>query len=222
MTQIDAAEVALRLAVVRQRIVDAGGHLDGPRAVEVVAVTKTFGVEAIRAARDAGCRAVGENYAQELSAKWAELDDTESRPSAHFIGRLQSNKIRSIAPIVDLWQTVDRASVVDELGRRCRDARVLIQVNAAGEEGKGGCRPDEVDALMGHAGDAGVEVLGFMTVGPTSGTAEDARPAFALVRELCDRWDLPICSMGMSHDLEVAVEEGSNMVRIGTALFGAR
>lgn len=220
--RIDGAVVARRLDAIRERIRAAGGHLDGPHAVRVVAVTKTFGVDAVRAARDAGCDAIGENYAQELAGKWSELDPFEVRPEVHFIGRLQSNKVRLLAPIVDLWQTVDRSSLVDALALRAPSARILLQVNTTGEEGKGGCRPDEVADLARRAGEQGLRVEGLMTVGPTGGGPDAARPGFALVRELCDRLGLAVCSMGMSDDLEVAVEEGSTMVRVGTALFGTR
>lgn len=222
MTSIDTALVRARLTEVHDRIRAAGGRLDGPDGVTVVAVTKTFGVDAIRAARDAGCRAIGENYAQELAAKWAELADDAERPEAHFIGRLQSNKIRLVADVVDLWQSVDRPSLVDGIAARAPGARVLLQVAATGEEGKGGCPPTELERLRDHALDRGLRLEGLMTVGPTAGGPEHARAGFALVRGLCDRWGLSVCSMGMSHDLEVAVQEGSTMVRVGTALFGAR
>lgn len=222
MTMVDERVVAERLAAVRNRIVTAGGVMDGPRAVTIVAVTKTFGIDAVRAARNAGCGAIGENYAQELSAKWADLDPDEERPEVHFIGRLQSNKVRQIASIVDVWQSVDRVSLVEALATRVPGARILVQVNTTGEPAKGGCPADEVPGLVVTARDAGLDVIGLMTVGPTDATPEAARSGFALVRSLCDDAGLAVCSMGMSHDLEVAVEEGSTMVRIGTALFGPR
>ena len=205
--------VADALAEVHARILTAGG-----RDVAVVAVTKGFGADAIDAALAAGCTRIGENYAQELLAKRAALAAAE----VHFIGRLQSNKIRSLAGVVQLYESVDRLSVVHELARRDPGARILVQVNATGEPGKGGCPPADTPSLVGHAIDSGLDVRGLMTVGPTSGSAPDARAAFRTVRALADRLGLVECSMGMTADLEVAVQEGSTEVRVGTALFGPR
>lgn len=222
MTGVDPVEVAARVAEVRERIVAAGGASSGPHAVRIVAVTKTFGIDAVRAAQAAGCDAIGENYAQELVAKMAALAVDEPRPEVHFIGRIQSNKVRSLADVVDVWQSVDRASVVHEIARRAPGSRLLIQVNATGETDKGGCAPDAVEALLGEATAQGLAVLGLMTVGPTDGDTDLTRAAFAATRTLCDDLGLSVCSMGMTHDLEIAVEEGATMVRVGTALFGRR
>jgi pyridoxal phosphate enzyme (YggS family) len=222
VTVIDPAEVAMRLAEARRRIVAAGGAVSGPRAVRVVAVTKTFGPDAVRAALASGCDAVGENYAQELVAKMAAFGPQEPRPEVHFIGRLQSNKVRSLVPVVDVWQSVDRASVVHEIARRAPGARILLQVNATGETGKGGCAPADVGALVATATTSGLHVIGLMTVGPTDGDPGATREAFSTTRGLCDDLGLEVCSMGMTHDLDIAVEEGATMVRLGTALFGTR
>jgi PLP dependent protein len=140
----------------------------------------------------------------------------------HFIGRLQSNKVRTLAGVVDVWETVDRSRLVAELARRASGARVLVQVDTTAEPGKGGCPLAGVPALVAEAADAGLQVEGLMTVGPTEGGPEAARPGFRAVRRLVDKFGLPACSMGMSDDLDVAVEEGSTEVRVGTALFGAR
>jgi len=210
--------VAHNVHAVRERIAAAGG-----RDVRLVAVTKTFGADAIRAAMAAGCDAIGENYAQELVTK---LHDVESHPEVHFIGQLQSNKVRMIAPLVDVYESVDRESLAVEIARRAPGAVVLIQVHTqtgAGDgAGKGGCQPADVPALVERVTSLGLHVAGLMTVGPTEGGPEAARPGFRQVRSLADRLGLVICSMGMSDDLEVAVEEGSTQVRIGSALFGAR
>ena len=214
MPGFDAASVAESLQRVRDRIAAAGGD----ESVAVLAVTKGFDAEAIEAALAAGCTAIGENYAQELLAKRAALAAAE----VHFIGRLQSNKVRSLAGVVQVYESVDRLSVIHELARRDPGARILVQVNATGETGKGGCAPDDTASLVGHAIDSGLDVRGLMTVGPTFGPPSDARPAFRTVRALADRLGLVECSMGMTADLEVAVEEGSTEVRVGTALFGPR
>jgi pyridoxal phosphate enzyme (YggS family) len=222
MNEIDPVEVAERVAEARARIAAAGGDLSGPLAVRIVAVTKTFGADAVRAAVAAGCDAIGENYAQELVAKMASFGPGEPRPQVHFIGRIQSNKVRTLVDVVDVWQSVDRVSVVNEIARRAPAASILVQVNATGEPDKGGCAPDVVVELVGTATSSGLTVLGLMTVGPTHGDAVATRTAFSTTRRLCDDLGLEVCSMGMTHDLEIAVEEGATMVRLGTALFGRR
>ena len=211
---IDASLVAERVAALRQRIERAGGH-----DVALLAVTKTFGPDAIVAARAAGCDGIGENKAQELIGKVDGLDDL---PPVHFIGRLQSNKVRSLAPWVSVWESVDRTSIADAIAARAPGATVLVQVNATGESDKGGIPVGEAAALVTHCGELGLQVAGLMTVGPTEGGPEAARPAFRVVRGLCDELGLAVCSMGMTGDLDVAVEEGSTEVRVGSALFGPR
>ena len=206
--------VAQRLADVRARIALAGGT-----DVTVLPVTKTFGIEACFAAYQAGCPNVGENYAQEVVSKLGAVD----RPfGVHFIGQLQTNKVRQLAPIISVYESVDRPSLVSELAKRVPGASVLIQVAALAEPGKGGCALTEVSALVAAAQEAGLDVRGLMTVGPTTGGSEQAREGFRAVRQLMERLGLRVCSMGMTDDLEVAVQEGSTQVRVGSALFGER
>jgi pyridoxal phosphate enzyme (YggS family) len=207
-------DIAERLQRVRQQIVDAGGT-----NVEVLAVTKGHGIEAIHAAAAAGLTGIGENYAQELVAKVGEavLD-----VSVHFIGQLQTNKVRQVASIVDVYETVDRPALIAEIAKRAPGAHVLIQVDTTGEAGKGGCAPAEVEPLVGRSLAAGLVVDGLMTVGPTEGGAEAGRAGFRVVRGLCDDLGLGTCSMGMTDDFIVAVQEGSTRVRLGSALFGMR
>lgn len=212
---IEPAAVAERLERVRARIRAAGGGDD----VTVVAVTKGFGVDALEAAVAVGITDIGENYAQELVSKLEAL--SVPRPHVHFIGRLQRNKVRLLVPHVDLWQSVDRRSVLDEIARRAPGAAVLVQVNVSDEPQKGGCERAEVDALVEAARSGGLDVRGLMAVGP-AGDPETARPGFRWLRQRCDDLGLAVCSMGMTDDLEVAVAEGATMVRIGTALFGPR
>ena len=163
---------------------------------------------------------IGENYAQELLTKSSAASGAGL--VIHFVGRLQSNKVRLVAPVVAVWETLDRSSLVDEIARRSPGATVLIQVNTTGEPDKGGCPPEEVAALLARARAAGLVVDGLMTVGPTGAGPEAARPGFRLVRRMVDDLGLASCSMGMTDDLEVAVEEGTTRVRLGTALFGPR
>ena len=214
---MDQRSVSEAVASLRKRIANAGG-VD----VALVGVTKTFGAEAWRFAKVAGCDAIGENYAQEVVAKAAEVASAGRLP-VHFIGQLQSNKIRQLAGIVDVWQSVDRLSLLTEIAKRSpQSAQVLLQVNVTGEEGKGGCLPAEVGELSRAAQDLGIDVLGLMTVGPTNEDPIVTRITFRTLRTLVNEHGLQQCSMGMTGDLEIAVEEGSTMVRVGSALFGNR
>lgn len=188
--------------------------------VAVVGVTKGFGADAIEAAVAAGCDAVGESYAQELLDKRTTV--ARLSPEVHFIGRLQRNKVRQLTDLVDVWSSLDRASVIDEVAKRAPGARILVQVDTTDDPAKGGCAVDEVSVLVGQARDRGLVVDGLMTVGPTGLDAESARSGFRRVRALVDDIGLSVCSMGMSGDIEVAVQEGSTQVRVGTALFGER
>ena len=213
---IDEAAVARRLAQLREQL--ARGARRGP--VSLCAVTKGFGADAVTLAHRLGCDAVGENYAQEAVAKIAAAG--AEHPPVHFIGRLQTNKIRSLVGVVDVWQSVDRDSVIDELAKRANGARIFVQVNATAEPDKGGCPMSDAKGLVERARTRGLEVLGLMTVGPTNGDPTETRSAFASVRELADRLGLAGCSMGMSGDLDIALEEGTTLVRVGTGLFGER
>ena len=217
MAAPDAALIRDNVGRVRESITAAGGN-----GVVLVAVTKTHPWEVLVAAAQAGCDAVGENYVQEIFAK---LEGREPPAPLHMIGSIQSNKVRKIDRVVSLWESVDRASVIDEIGRRaatggCPD--VLIQVNITGEPTKAGCDPAELDGLRARAGAAGVRVLGLMGIGPTEGTAAETEAAFRGLRRLCDGHELGVCSMGMSGDYEIAVACGSTMVRLGSVLFGRR
>ena len=179
MPGFDAASVAESLQRVRDRISAAGGGTD----VAVLAVTKGFGSEAIDAALGAGCAAIGENYAQELLTK----RDAAQQAEVHFIGQLQTNKVRQIAGLVNVYETVDRERLAHEIARRDPGTRVLIQVDTTGEAGKGGCPLSDVDALVAAARVAGLDVRGLMTVGPTDGGPEEARAGFRAVRAALDR-----------------------------------
>jgi pyridoxal phosphate enzyme (YggS family) len=207
------------------------------RPIKIIGVTKGFGPRVIQDAYTAGIFDIGENYAQELLSKaeiirnlsatgqipvGAPRAETPPVLTVHFIGQLQSNKVRSLVGIVDRYDSVDRASLVQELARRAPGARILIQVNTTEDPGKGGCDPGMVSELCDLAGELGLKVEGLMTVGPTNQGPQGAQPGFALVRSLADSLGLKECSMGMSEDLEVAVMEGATEVRIGSALFGPR
>ena len=211
---IDPQEVALRVQQIRSEIARASSS-----PVAIIAVTKTFGHDAIRAAVIAQCDAVGENYAQEVLAKVAEAPIDLP---VHFIGAIQSNKVRQLAPYISLWQGVDRLSVISELGKRAPGAEILLQVNTTNEDTKSGVAPAEVESLLAAGQDAGLVVRGLMTIGPTSGDIAEVEKAFLSLRSLADSLHLAECSMGMSDDYLVAVACGSTMVRIGSRLFGPR
>jgi len=218
VSSFTAADVENRLAGVRARI-DAVERT-WRHSVEVMAVTKGFSDAAVAAAAGAGCRSIGENYAQDLLSKEDVIEATGV--DVHFIGRLQSNKVRQLAHLVTVWATIDRASLIDEVAKRVPGGKVLLQVNATGEEQKGGCLPADVPMLLEHSRAMGLDVRGLMTVGPTGILPEATRLAFQTVRRLVDDHSLAVCSMGMSGDLDIAIECGSTEIRVGSALFGQR
>jgi uncharacterized pyridoxal phosphate-containing UPF0001 family protein len=211
--------VAERLDAVRLRIEQAGGD---PSVVRVVAVTKGFGPEAVVAARAAGLQDIGENYANELVAKAAELEgDTRLAPMRwHFLGAIQRNKVARLAPIVGVWQSVSRAEEGERIARLAPGATVFVEVDTTGLSGRNGCPPESVGALVLRLRDTGLDVRGIMTVAAPDPDA--ARIAFGTVRSLADELGLAERSMGMTDDLEAAVRAGTTMVRIGRALFGER
>jgi pyridoxal phosphate enzyme (YggS family) len=211
--------MAAAVARVHERIADAGGD---PGAVRLVAVTKRQPVEVAAAVVAAGVADLGESYPQELAAKADELADRGVDGIRwHCIGRVQRNKVRTIAPLVELWQSVDRLSLAAEIARHAPGAAVLVQVNVSGAEQQGGVAPAQAPAVVEGCRDLGLEVRGLMAIG-ARGPAEGARAGFRALRDLADRLDLPERSMGMSSDLEVAVQEGATVVRVGSSLFGPR
>jgi pyridoxal phosphate enzyme (YggS family) len=211
---IDPIEVCDRMQIIREDARRIAGH-----DVAIVAVTKSFGCDSIAAAVAAHCDGIGENYAQEVLEK-AHAQCLEA--PLHFIGALQSNKIRLIAPHVAMWQSVDRASLVSGIAQYSPGAHVLLQVNTTHEATKSGVDADGLDALHERALQAGLVVRGLMTLGPTGGTREQRIGAFRGLRALVDAHNLEICSMGMSDDYREALECGATMLRIGSGLFGSR
>jgi pyridoxal phosphate enzyme (YggS family) len=222
------ADVELDVAAAVDRILSLAEHLAQRSGgqTRLLPVTKAMPLAAVEAVRLAGVGEVGENYAQELLAKAAAVEETTGGAGAdaldwHFIGRLQRNKVRRLAGVVALWQTIDRRELLDEVARRDPGARVLVQVDAVGLPGRGGCRFDEVEDLVAHGVDLGLDVRGLMTVG-APGDEDATGRVFRTVAELADRLSLPEVSMGMTDDLGLAVDCGSTLVRVGRALFGER
>ncbi len=203
-----------------------------PGAVRLVVVTKTQTPERVRATYDAGARVFGENYVQEAAAK---IDVLPRDAEWHMIGHLQSNKARKAVDLFSWIHTVDRPSVGRALERAAGGAGgrvdVLLQVNVAGEASKSGASPDEAITLARRAGEwPHLQIRGLMAIPPFRADPEDARADFRALRALADRireMGLPgvamdELSMGMSHDFEVAIEEGATWVRVGSAIFGPR
>jgi len=224
--------IADALRGIRQRIHRACERQGrDPAGVTLVAVSKRKPAEAIRTAyAAAGQRAFGENYVQELVSKAAALSDL-SDLQWHCIGHVQKNKAREVVQIAAMAETVDRLSLVSALQRRAAAADrwldVLIQVNISGEQSKSGCEPGAVGDLIGSLRDAPrLHLRGLMTMPPYLADPEDVRPYFRRLRELREAHGgeqaLPELSMGMSHDFEVAIEEGATIVRVGSAIFGPR
>ena len=193
-----------------------------PDHVLLIAVSKTMEAERIRLAIEAGVAALGENRVQEAKDKIAVLGHPVPW---HLIGSLQTNKARDAARLFDWIHSVDRLDLARELSRRAGDRvlNVLLQVNLGDEPQKGGIAPAEVKRLAESvAGLPGLRVRGLMAIPPAAENPEDTRPHFRRLRELRDELGFEHCSMGMSADYEVAIEEGATMVRVGTAIFGPR
>jgi pyridoxal phosphate enzyme (YggS family) len=212
--------VAAAVTDVRARIA-AAAHRAGrePSAVTLVAATKTVPTERIVEAVTAGVADVGENRAQELLAKAAALATLTPAPRWHFLGPLQRNKVRALAPVVSCWQSIDRLALGDTVARHAPGAQVFVEVNLAGERQKAGCPPGEAAALVDALRERGLVVAGLMAVPPLG---DDPRRWFARLRDLAGTVHVTGLSMGMSDDFEAAVEEGATLVRVGRALFGPR
>jgi uncharacterized pyridoxal phosphate-containing UPF0001 family protein len=213
---LPAAEVVRRLEGVRGRIAGAGGD---PHRVEVVAVTKGFGPWAVRAALAAGIRSVGENYADELLDKRANVGETGVE--WHYLGPVQRRKVRRLGPVVSCWQALARPEEGAAITSVSPGAAVFVEVDVTGIPGRPGVAPDDAAALVGALRDQGLAVRGLMGVGPP-GPPDRARSAFRLLAAMAGDLGLSELSAGMTDDLEIAVAEGATMVRVGRALFGDR
>jgi pyridoxal phosphate enzyme (YggS family) len=221
------------LDAVRQRIALAA-QVAGrdPRSVALLAVSKTFPAEDVRAAHAAGQRAFGENYVQEALTKLDALADLRESIEWHFIGPLQSNKTRPVAERFDWVHSIDRLKIAQRLAEQRPDGmpplNVCVQVNVSGEASKSGVPPEEAaDVAHAIAALPKLRLRGLMAIPEPAGSIEQQRVPHRALRELFDRLraaglELDTLSMGMSDDLEAAVLEGATMVRIGTAIFGAR
>jgi pyridoxal phosphate enzyme (YggS family) len=229
--------IAENISLVRERIVDASRRAGrDPGDVTLMAVSKTFSAERIRESYYAGLRLFGENRVQEFSNKFDAVREL-SGAEWHLIGHLQSNKAAKAAELFGAVDSVDSVRLAERLNAAAeklgKTLPVLIEINVGGEEAKSGAAPDsrELDQLLTKATDWGnLSIRGLMTVPPYTKDPEGARPFFRRLREIRERIaprhlpnvSMDVLSMGMSHDFEVAIEEGSTCVRVGTAIFGER
>lgn len=212
-----------RLDAVEERI-QAACRRSGRRrdAITLIAVTKVFPASAICEAYDLGLRDFGENYVQEFAGKAPEVATLDGA-RFHLIGHLQSNKAKVASELFRIIQTVDSAKLAQRLGATGKSLDVMIEVKLSPEESKAGAGaehlPELVNAVSSHET---LKLTGLMTMPPWAEDAELSRPYFRRLRELASASGLPYLSMGMSHDFEVAIEEGATHIRVGTALFGRR
>ncbi len=212
-----------RLSEVRQRIARTADRARrDPAEILLLAVTKVFPASVIREAYDLGLRDFGENYVQEFEGKAPEVAALEGA-RFHLIGHLQSNKSKKAAELFQTIQTVDSPKLARRLNEAGRPLDVMLEVKLSEEEAKSGAGPEELPELIAAVRECPrLTLRGLMTMPPWSDDPEAARPYFRKLRELGERHGLTGLSMGMSHDLEAAIEEGSTCVRVGTALFGKR
>ena len=212
-----------RLAAVRERIARAAERVRrDPAQILLLAVTKVFPVSFIREAYDLGLRDFGENYVQEFETKAPQVSGLQGA-RFHLIGHLQSNKSSKAAELFAVINTVDSIRLARRLNEAGRSLDLMLEVKLSPEQAKSGATPEELPELIAAVRAChNLRLLGLMTMPPWSDDPELSRPYFRDLRELAERHALPQLSMGMSGDFEVAIEEGSTCVRVGTALFGKR
>ncbi|MCE9506836.1 MAG: YggS family pyridoxal phosphate-dependent enzyme [Alphaproteobacteria bacterium] len=214
-----------RIEQIRARMAAAAGRAGRDVGdILLLGVTKTVVPELVDEALQAGIGTFGENKIQEAKAK---IPLVSSRARWHFIGHLQSNKARDAVQLFDVIHSVDSVKLAEEIDKWAERAGktqpVLLEVNLAGEASKHGMKPEDVPAALERIQQlARLEVRGLMTVPPYAEEAEKVRPYFRQLRELRDQLGLRELSMGMSHDFEMAIEEGATIIRVGSALFGER
>jgi pyridoxal phosphate enzyme (YggS family) len=203
-----------------------------PQGVQLVAAAKTRGPDEILEAVESGVRIIGENYVQEAERAYAKVG---SKTKWHFIGHLQRNKVKKAVSIFDVIETVDSVEIATEIDKRCSQISkvmpVLVEINSGKEEQKSGVLPEDAEQLIREiAGLQHIKIMGLMTMGPRFGNPEDSRPYFVETRRVFNRIkelglpgvEMRYLSMGMTNSYKIALEEGANIVRIGTKIFGER
>ena len=221
-----STDIAANVRSIRDRIAVAAASAGrDPAEITLVAICKTFPPGLVAEAHRAGLRHFGENRVQEAAEKIPGLSYLEPRPTWHMVGHLQTNKVKAALELFDFIESLDSVRLGQALARHAGGRRVpvLLEVNVSGEASKYGFTISELpEALRSLQGLPELEVKGLMTVAPMAQDLETVRPVFSRLRELRDRLGLRELSMGMTDDFEVAIQEGSTMVRIGRAIFGAR
>ena len=223
MSDLSDLSLQERHGIVRDRIERAAARAGrSPGEVLLIAVTKKFAAARIREGYALGMRDFGENYVQEFEGKAPEVADLADA-RFHLIGHLQSNKARKAADIFQVVQTIDSVKLAQRLDSMEAKLEVLIDVKLSDEDAKRGASPADVPEIVDALGACrNLTLTGLMTMPPWSEDQEQSRPYFAQLRELAARHGLRQLSMGMSNDLEAAIEEGATRIRVGTALFGKR
>jgi len=223
--------MAERIAGVRERMARAAEKSRrNPEDILLMAVSKNHGPDAVREAVDCGITLFGENRVQEAASK---IPECPGRISWNLIGHLQRNKVRYAVELFEGVHSIDSWRLLEALNKACDDSghrlNALLEVNVSGESVKFGFKPEEVPEVLKNAASfPRIDITGLMTIPPLAEDPEKTRPHFRALRTYRDQWQeqtgipLPTLSMGMSHDLEIAIEEGSHMIRVGTAIFGPR
>ncbi|MBL7124489.1 MAG: YggS family pyridoxal phosphate-dependent enzyme [Dehalococcoidales bacterium] len=219
-----------RLKMIEQNVSQILSEL--PAGVELVAAAKTRQPAEILEAAEAGVKIIGENYVQEAERAY---ETAGNRVKWHFIGHLQKNKIKKAVRIFDMIETVDSSELAREIDKRCSQIGkvmpILIEINSGREEQKAGILPEEAEQLIREiSAYQNIKVMGLMTMGPFAGDPEDSRPYFVETRKIFERIeqlqlpnvDMRYLSMGMTNSYKIAIEEGANIVRIGSKIFGER
>ncbi|MDS1029602.1 YggS family pyridoxal phosphate-dependent enzyme [Bacillota bacterium LX-D] len=228
MTQISA-----NIQLIREKV-NAAAKKAGrnPDDIKIIAVTKTVEAAQINEALKCGITAIGENRVQEILRKY---DDVEGNVQWHLIGHLQTNKVKYIVNLVDMIHSLDKIELAQEISKRAlqnhKEIPVLVQVNISEEESKFGLKAEETESFIQEAaGYPGLKIMGLMTIAPYEEESEQTRPVFRELKELSQfiagknipGVEMRYLSMGMTNDFEIAIEEGANLIRVGTAIFGAR
>jgi pyridoxal phosphate enzyme (YggS family) len=216
--------------VIKQNVTQLLSELPAGVALEAAAKTRT--AEEIGQAIEAGVKIIGQNYLQEAERAYEVIGN---RAEWHFIGHLQSNKVKKAVNLFDMIETVDSVAIAGEIDKRCAQINkvmpVLIEINSGREEQKSGVFPEAAEQLIRDISDlANIRVMGLMTMGPFSGDPEDSRPYFVATRKIFEELkkkpipnvEMKYLSMGMTNSYKVAIEEGANIVRIGSKIFGER
>ncbi len=230
-----AHDIARRWEMLREQVSETAFKCGrNPEEITIVAVTKTHTVDVVRNGIDAGIRVFGENYAQELNEKYEALKNYSGDIQWHFIGHLQTNKVKLIAPIISFIHSVDSLhtaeAISDEAKKNNRTIDILLQVNTSGEDTKSGCEPGDIFKFAESALKIpNINIHGLMTIGSFSDDKVQIRSEFRLLGSLKEKLNQKFrtnqfkeLSMGMTGDYDIAIEEGSTYIRVGTAIFGMR